>query len=141
MTQVATDALEVLAPASADVRFRGEVLTILPVSVGVIPQLVRLLRPVLASLDTNPADAAGIEITSDLVMELVVDHAPALFEATALCAGKPRGYIEGADPADFIALALKVVEVNRDFFIQRIAPLLGGLLAAVRGAGRTPSSS
>lgn len=141
MTPAVTDAVEVLAPASTDVNFRGQTLTIVPVPVGVIPQLVRLLRPVMQGLNVDAGDVAGIDITADLVMGLIVDHAPALFEATALCTGTPQEYIEAGDPAEFIALVLKVVAVNRDFFIQRIVPLLGGLRAALHGAGPTPSSS
>lgn len=141
MTVANADALEVLAPASTALQFRGEALSITPLPVGRIPELVRLLRPVLKGLNIDAADMAGIEVTPDLVMELVVDHAPALFEAAALCSGQDRERIEGADLADFIALALKVVEVNRDFFIRQIAPLLAGLRGRVSGAGRTPSSS
>lgn len=141
MSAVTSDALEVLAPEGAVVTFRGEQLRIVPIPVGDIPRLVRVLRPVMQALSIDASEVASIDITPDLVMQLVADHAPALFEAVALCSGKPASHIEGGDLAEFIALVLKVVEVNRDFFTRQVAPLLAGLLARVRGAGPMPSSS
>ncbi len=141
MIALVADELAVLAPADTEVTFRGEQLRLTPIPVGDIPRLVRVLRPVMQALSIDASAVASIDITPDLVMQLVADHAPALFEAVALCSGKPASHIEGGDLAEFIALVLRVVEVNRDFFTRQVAPLLAGLLARVRGAGPMPSSS
>lgn len=143
MSEGAADEMEVLAAARTSVTYQGESLEIAPLPVGRIPLLVRELRPVVAALRSASAAEGVIEIdiTPELVMDLVVDHSAALFEATALCIGRDRQFVERGDPAEFIALALKVVEVNRDFFTRQIMPLLGGLRDRIRGAGLMVSSS
>lgn len=143
MSEGTTDEMEVLAAASTSMNYQGEVLEIAPLSVGRIPLVVRELRPVVAALRSASAVEGTIEIdiTPELVMDLVVDHSGALFGATALCVGRDREFVESGDAAEFIALALKVVEVNRDFFTRQITPLLGGLRDRIRGAGLTLSSS
>ncbi|MGV8959203.1 MAG: hypothetical protein ACOH1V_02290 [Stenotrophomonas sp.] len=151
MTPTVADDMEVLVPASTAVTFRGEVVNLRPVPVGVIPPLVRVLRPMLdraRSLTSKGEDgnapAAGLldlDISIDLLMDLMDEHAQDLFEAVALLADRPTAWIEGGDLAEFIELAMGAIEVNRDFFTQRIAPLLAGRVKASLGAGPTPSSS
>lgn len=141
MTLPVGDEMEVLAPASASVTLCGEVIEIARLPVGVIPLVVRELRPIIAALRGDSGDVLELDITPELLMDLIVDHSEALFTAVSLCADRPVDHIKSSDPAEFIGVALKVVEVNRDFFTQKIAPLLGGLLQRFRGAGPTPSSS
>jgi hypothetical protein len=54
-----------------------------------------------------------------------------------------RATVSRGNPAEFLALAVAVFEVNRDFFVQTLAPLLAGLLqkAKASGDGKTRSSS
>lgn len=153
MTASPSDDLEVLAAASTSATYRGETVCLEPVSIGCLPALVRIVRPMLASaqaITASPAAAdeadatgggMGIEITFDLLFELIEDHADGLFEAVALLTGRDAEWIRGGDLAEFIELALAAVEVNRDFFTRRIAPLLGGRVKALLGGGPTQSSS
>lgn len=154
MTAAAPDDLEVLAAASTSASYRGTQVCLEPVSIGRLPALVRVVRPMLASaqaIATAPSAAGGdavaitdamdIDITFDLLLGLIEDHADGLFEAVALLTGRDVEWIRGGDPAEFIELALAAVEVNRDFFTKRIAPLLGGRVKASLGVGQTPSSS
>lgn len=143
MSAVASDEMEVLAPASASVSYGDEVIAVQPMAIGVIPLVVRELRPVINAVRSGSGDvgALELEINAGLIMDLVVDHADALFTAVALCVGRPREEIVAGNPAEFVELTLKIVEVNRDFFTQRIAPLLGGLRNLFRGPGPIASSS
>lgn len=140
-----TDALEVLEATPQGVAFRGERVEVRPLPVGAIPKLVREARPVIEALlasswlssesdDLVAADVAGM-------LGLVEEHGEAVFKAVALAVERDAAWVGGADLADFISLATKVVEVNRDFFIQRIVPLLGDLARTWRGRGPTPSNS
>ena len=142
MNEGAADEMEVLVATSTSLSYRGEDVEISPLPVGRIPLVVRELRPVVAALRSASAVEGAIEfdITPELVMDLIVDHSGSLFAASALCIGRERDFVEGGDAAEFINLALKVVEVNRDFFTRQIMPLLGGLRARIPGAGPTRSS-
>lgn len=154
MTATGIDDLEVLAAAGTSTNYRGAQVSLEPVSIGRLPALVRVVRPMLASAQAiaaapsaagadavASADAMGIEITFDLLFGLIEEHADGLFEAVALLTGRDVEWIRGGDVAEFIELALAAVEVNRDFFTKRIAPLLGGRVKASLGVGLTPSSS
>ena len=150
------DDLEVLAPASVQVTVRGELLDIQPLTVGHLPALVRLARPVidaLMALDADTLDAlaaadasqvlAGDNDALAMLMGLVGDHGEALIEATAWCIDRKPEWVRRADLVDFITLVQAVIGVNRDFFTQRLAPLLASRGGATRanGAGPTLSSS
>ena len=139
--------LEVLAPTGASVAYRGERLEITPLTVGQLPRLVRVARPVIDAvldLESLPGDNDGALLT--LVMDMVERHGEAAFEAVAVATGRDLAWIEGGDLAEFIALAKAVIEVNRDFFDRKLAPLLAGRAAGAvdaksNGAGPTSSSS
>lgn len=138
-----SDDLEVLAPQGASVKFRGKDMEVLPIPVGALPKLVREARPLVDLLMSMelPADGDDTALLA-FVMRLLEDHGERVFAAAAICTGEDQKWIEGADIAEFIELAVKVFEVNRDFFVQRLAPLLGVVRAvATTGAGPTPSSS
>ena len=141
-----SDDLDVLDPAGSSISFRGEVIEIRPITVGAVPKLVRTARPVidrLLELESMPDDDDTAALVG-LLLDLLEHHGERVFAAAAICTGKEQGWLEGGDIDEFVGLALKVIEVNRDFFARRLAPLLAGLggsMAAMTGAGPTPSSS
>jgi hypothetical protein len=144
------DALDVLEPQAREVSYRGERLEIRPLTVGQLPRLVRTARPVLDALFAQqalpemPAEGATVDRdTLELLLDLVGDHGDAVFEAAALAVGRDAEWVAGGDPAEFAELATAVIEVNRDFFVRKLAPLLGGRAAIpdASGAGQTASSS
>jgi len=141
-----TDALDVLEPSGSSVKYRDEELELRPLKIGQLPRLVRAARPVIdavLSLEALPDENSGDMVT--LVMDLIGNHDEQVFEAASICTGKPADWLRDGDIDEFVLLAIKVFEVNRDFFARRLAPLLGGraeaLVSVASGAGRTPSSS
>lgn len=140
------DDLDVLDPAGSSVPYRGETVEILPIPVGALPKLVRVARPVidrLLDLEALPEEGDDGALVA-LMLNLVEHHGENVFAAAAICTGKPQDWLEGGDVDEFIVLAMRVFEVNRDFFVRRLAPLLAGLggkVAAMTGVGPTPSSS
>lgn len=137
----ASDDLEVLEPAPTEVSYRGERLEIQPLTIGQLPKFVRIARPVIDMLLDADLDSLAAGADVDLMMDLIDKHGEKVFDAAALITGKPRDWIEGGDPAEFIALALKFVEVNRDFFTRKLAPLLAARAKPSSGDGETVSSS
>lgn len=137
------DAFDVLESQAIVVGCRGEKLEIRPLTVGQLPKLVRAARPVIdavLALDALPdEDDDGALV--DLVLDLVEHHGESVVAAVSICTGKSEDWIEGADLAEFVELAQKIFEVNRDFFVQRLGPLLAARAGTEAGAGPTASSS
>ncbi len=138
---MATDSLDILDPAPAVVQFRGERLEILPLTIGQLPKFVRLARPIINALMDSPVDDSPDAGLVDVLLDMVDRHGDAAIAAASLVTAKPVAWIEAGDPAEFVALAQTIVRVNRDFFTQRLAPLLGGTPLAEGGNGQTTSSS
>lgn len=135
--------LDVLEPAFVEVSYRGERLQLRPLTIGAVPRLVREARPVInALLDAPWLGGEGAEgAFLEGVLSLVEEHATSACRAVAVCIDREVEWVQGGNVAEFFDLAAKVLEVNRDFFTHRIAPLLGGRWVKVLGAGPTPSSS
>ena len=135
------DQLEILEPQAKAVEYRGERLEIQPLTIGMLPKFVRLARPVIdALLEADLAQSpAGAEV--DLLLEVIGDHGEAVIAAAALVTAKPQAWIEAGDPAEFVELATAIFEVNRDFFIRKLAPLLAGRAKPSPGSGVMPSNS
>lgn len=140
-----TDDLDVLEPAGSSVTYRGEEVTVSPLTIGQVPRIVRVARPILTqllALQQAPAGDGPDDGFVDLLAALVGDHGEAAIEALAISVNKPTAWIAGGTGDEVIALATAVYEVNRDFFVRRLGPLLGGrAAAALSGGGPTPSSS
>lgn len=137
--------LDILDPAPVEVAYRGERLEIRPLTIGQIPKVVRLARPIIdALLDADLGDTGGDDgdIVA-LVLRMVGDHGEAAAQAAAVITGRPVDWIEGGHAAEFALLARSVYEVNRDFFAQALAPLLSGWTGAASQSesGDGPTSS
>lgn len=141
------DELAVLEPSGSSVTYNGEQITVLPLPIGRIPQLVRVARPVIEtvlSLDAIPDENDPRLVP--LLLELVEAHGEKVFEAVGICIGKPAEFVGRGGMDEFVTLAQQVWEVNRDFFVLKLAPLLGGRAAAIgkamtsSGAGQTQST-
>jgi hypothetical protein len=79
----------------------------------------------------------------DLLVDLIGTHGEELYEGVAICVDKDAAWIADGELDEFVALASKVFEVNRDFFARRLAPLLvaGRAESATPGDGPTPANS
>jgi len=137
------DELDILDPPATSVTYRGETLDLKPLTIGAVPPIVRLARPVIDAffdLEKVPDEDTGELV--NFVMDMIDLYGEALFAAVALAIGREREWVEGGDISEFIDLARALVTVNRDFFVQRLLPLLSAQQRVqANGAGPTPSSS
>lgn len=138
---MATDSLDILDPAPAVVQFRGERLEILPLTIGQLPKFVRFARPIINALLDSPLQESSEVALIDVLLDMVDLHGDAAIAAAALVTDRPVGWIEAGDPAEFVVLAQTIFRVNRDFFTQKLVPLLGKVVPSVSGNGPTLSSS
>lgn len=101
-----------LAPAATKtVAAGGEEIEVAPMTVGQLPAFARAIRGV-------PLNLEG-EID---VVALVGDHGDQIAEAVAIAVGRPTAWISGLALDEFAQLAAAVLEVNADFFAQRVLP-------------------
>lgn len=87
-------------------------ITIEPVRVRDLPRFLRAVEPI--ARDAAQGDIAGA----------LMRHADALIEATAIGAAVDRAWLEQQTPEVLLDLASRVLEVNADFFLQRVLPAI-----------------
>ncbi len=113
----------------------GETFTLSPFKFGQLPTATRLLKPVAGALSAggvfsiqNVAGETQFLLASDWplkVVELIADGGEDVLKFVAFASGKPIEWVNGLDADEGIALAKAVLEVNADFFVRRVLPLLG----------------
>ena len=133
--------LETLIPTPVEVIVNGEPLAIRPLKVGQMPAFLRAISPVMQHLTADEIDW----------LALFGERGDDLLSAIAIAIGKPRAWVDELAADEAILLAMKVIDVNADFFTRSVIPKLGGLFEQVsqgghvsqgaQGAGSTPSST
>jgi hypothetical protein len=83
-----------------------------PIKVRDLPRFLKAIEPIAADLASG--DIAGA----------LMRHADAVIEATAIGAGVERAWLEDQTPDVLAELAAKVLEVNADFFVRRVLPVV-----------------
>lgn len=128
--------LETLIPQAIDLEIAGEKLVILPLTIGQLGLVMRAIKPALAELVADEIN----------MIEVATEHTGSLANAVAGATGKPLEWVNGLNLADFIRLAGKLWEVNKDFFTRAVLPEIERVAASVKvngvetaAAGPTPS--
>lgn len=106
------DDLEALAPIPKRVTIAGRGIELLPLRIRQLPAFSRAVSKV------GPLLAEG------RLMEALAADGEGVIEAIAIAADVDREWLDGLYPDDFLDLAAAVVEVNLDFFGQRLRPAL-----------------
>ncbi len=152
MTDTASD-LDVLAPEPTIVTIAGgEKITITEFKFGQWPRAIRLFRPITDAVQSAGIagfNGKGMTLAPDWALRIpqVMDEAgESLLEFIGFSIGKPRAWFDTLGGDDGIALAKAVIEVNGSFFVQKVGPKLGLMLAptvqpAAAGAALSPDSS
>jgi len=141
-----SDDLKALFPGRDLTLSTGEVLALQPLYFGQFPAAIRLMRPVTEAVQASGIagfSGAGLVLAPDWAMRLpqLMDEAgEALIAFVAFATGKPRPWFDTLGADDGIALTKAVFETNADFFIKRIAPLLGLAIQPPAGEGGAASS-
>lgn len=123
------DELAQIAQADAvPVTVAGRDLQLTPLKVRELPGFARALQPLA---DQLPAVLSGDTEPGALLALLA--QGDALIEAVALGAREPVETVGELEADEFLVLALAVMEVNANFFAQRLMPVLRGHLHRAAG--------
>lgn len=150
MTEKTETDLQTLFPGREVPLSTGETISLAPFFFGQWPRAIKLFRPVTEAVQAAGIagfSSAGLTLAPDWPLRLpqVMDEAgEALLAFVAFATGKPREFFDTLGGDDGIALTRAVFEVQGDFFVQRIAPMLGLVIqppAAADGAASSPASS
>lgn len=132
--------LDVIAPPTTAVSFRGAQYQVGPLRVGQIPAFARAIRPMLGTIIGSFGDDSAVSV--DSIMDAIADHGEQFIEAVSIASGIPVEQLREADAAEFLALVPIVLRVNRDFLKGRLSPAIAAAIQAAKpatsGIGQTP---
>ena len=117
------DDLENLLPQPLKVKLSSDLVHLLPLKIGQMPAMLKAIAPLSKKLHGDEVDWFG----------LLAEHGDALLDAVAIGANKPRPWIDGLAADDALLLAAKIIEVNADFFAQRVLPRVETLFQDPKG--------
>lgn len=123
--------LETLAPPpEVIVELRGRSMSVSPLMTGELGPMLRACKPIFETLKTG-----GIE-------QAFVVNPDAFIDAVAIGARIPRQELDAMPPDEMLLLAGAVWQVNADFFVQRVAPVLIKTMGSVTaGLAGSPQST
>lgn len=112
-----------LAPPVTVLPIGGGDLQLQPADLLTLSRMLQAGGEVLARLESVPSDAS----MADVLLAMVRDPEAVgrLLDVAALGAGKPRSWVDALRGDEQLQLIVAVIEVNHDFFAQRLRPILG----------------
>lgn len=120
------DDAAVLGTVTVPVAFRGETLTVSPLTLRQAGPFITASRPLIGRVIAAVLYAQhGTEITTaTLLLDMLEQDGPAVADALAIVTGKPADWIADGTLAEITELSATVVGLNRDFFARRLPALL-----------------
>ncbi|MBB3822230.1 hypothetical protein FHT03_001087 [Xanthomonas arboricola] len=137
------DDLDVLSPPTRTITFRGEQLELAPLTLAQIGPFIRATRPIIGRVIVAASlvsAGATIEVAA-LMMDVLEQDAEAFAKGGAIVSGKPEAWIACGSLADAAALVEAVVELNEDFFGQRLPSLMRAASKAIDAVGMTQAQA
>lgn len=130
--------LTTLLPEPVAVLAGGEEVRVHEIRTGQLVQAVRLVQMLMDNLVAagKAAPGGGGEVVADAsAADLLLAAYGPTADFVCLSTGKTREWFDGLRGDDGVAVAGKVLEVNLDFFAERLLPRFLELAGAARRAG------
>ena len=112
------DDLGIIDPPSITVMFKGRPREIRPLTVGQLPAMMRALRDVEMP---STLDAHGL---ASQLPALIADNGEAIIQAAVIASGEARAVVESAALDEFVTLVAAIIEINSDFFVRTLLPVM-----------------
>lgn len=113
-----SDDLKVLVPDETVTTSQGDV-TVKPFKFTQFPRVIAVIQNYTLSLDSLNLLEIG-----EIASLIASDGGEGIFELICLSTGKDRAWLDNLEGDEGIILVAKVVEVNLDFFAQKLTPSL-----------------
>lgn len=108
--------LQTMVPQPVVVKVGDEEIQIRALRVGQVSAVLYVIKPLAPQL-------AEYKKTGSVdVLSLVVENTPAVINLLAILLSKPKEWVEDLELDSMVKLVSAVLEVNLDFFIQRVLP-------------------
>lgn len=127
-TQESNDDLQKVIPPRHVIVINGEEITIQQFKIGKLPLVLDAVQPMVHML-LNRDKKSPLDISSMLML-----YSADCLRLMAVLADRPRAWIDQLDIDDAVALLTMLIEVNLDFFVQRVLPKL---IEALNTTGKT----
>ncbi|WP_115528054.1 MULTISPECIES: hypothetical protein [Xanthomonas] len=121
-----SDDLDILSPPTRTITLRGEQVEVTPLTLAQIGPFITATRPIIGKvlIAASMVNAGATIEVAALMMDVLEQDADAFAKSGAIVTGKPEAWIAAASLADAAALVEAVVELNEDFFGQRLPSLM-----------------
>lgn len=129
-----SDDMLTVIPEPIVAKIKGETIQVRQIKVGQLPKAMRIAHPFYEQLKSLKdqalkAEKEGKPFTYGMdFYKLVMENAEPILEMVALLTNKDRAWVDDLEVDELVALFSAIVEVNLDFFIQRVLPSLSGLV-------------
>jgi hypothetical protein len=138
MAATGSDA-DVMVPPIREVTVAGERLVIPKIKVKHVTAVIKLVKPFIGRLESTKVD----------VVSLIENNLEDLTNLLALLLNWDKAKVENLDMDEMVELTAAVLEVNFDFFAQKVLPSLLGAMGRLGGLsssqakqlGPTPSNT
>lgn len=137
--------LKVLFPGE-EVTVKGETFTVKPFTFGQLPRAAKLVAGLSRALAnsgiivfTGGTDFAIAENWTAKIVTILSEGGEDLLAFVGFVVGKERPWFDDMDIPEGIALTKAVFQVNIDFFVQRVVPMMGEVMSSPL-TGETSSS-
>lgn len=135
------DPYDVITPPERGVSIAEHTFTLRPLTIGQIPPLMRALKQISGGLESGslPFDIGNLDAAQTVA--LFADHGEAMIDIVTIASGQPLEVIAAGTIDEFIDLFAQIIEVNHDFFVQRVLPQFLATLQRVRAKAATPATA
>jgi hypothetical protein len=142
-TTTPTDDLKDMIPSAPKERTYkdGTVILIKQIVVGRVPELINAVMPIYMLIKSVAAEAKddSAKLNKTQLMAMFMHNSDACLAVLAALSGKPRAWVDNLEIDEALDLLLDLVEVNLDFFVKNVLPLL--LAGVTRMAQNAPSNT
>ncbi|MHB0992684.1 MAG: DUF6631 family protein [Burkholderiales bacterium] len=120
-----TDDLKVLFPEGKTVDVSGESITLKPFTFGQLPKVMTMISPIVKQMNqSGVAGATTALATIESWVDLFAAGGEGVISFMAWATGKPREWFDVLSMDEGVVLMQTIIEVNSDFFVRRILPLI-----------------
>ena len=123
--------LQAFVPEVKKLDIRGRAVEVGPLTVRQIPVMIKAFSVFSGKAATD----SGVQ--KDDWMTLFAEHTDKIVEAIAVAIRQPQDWVYELHPDEAIILCEAIWEVNQDFFVNRVLPVL---TKALGGAPQLPPS-